>query len=29
MAIIKAQRDMGLDVPKNEGGYKSAKGLRF
>ncbi len=20
---------MGLDVPKNEGGYKSAKGLRF
>jgi hypothetical protein len=29
MAIIKAQKDMGLDIPKNEGGCKSAKGLRF
>jgi hypothetical protein len=29
MAIIKAQRDMGLDVPKNEGDCKGAKGLRF
>jgi len=29
MAIIKVERDMGLDVLKNEGGCKSAKGLRF